>query len=317
MNCLASLLRLDVCSSDGSNFPVNSLAGVDADFFHRLQKSDEPDIQDLFNDVNSAAWMLFLCSFNEQFTRKYSVVSKSDTFGGLLKPVQSVPAYAGKQGFQIKSINKTNYQYLFVKRLYFWSKTSANVTFEFWDADMSVLLDSVTAAVTSGKNSITINRYFDSENLFICYDGAVAIAFQTDYYGADGSCLNYTCCDGGFLVNGAQSDVLPLDLVYSGWTFGLGASVEQSCLITDLICENANSLMNAYIFAFGAALKQEQKQTKKLNKITVVKPEEAQESYDFYIEKMEKELSNFFQTFTIPEGFCAECRPFLTNIQSV
>ncbi len=309
MNCLGSLLELNVCQN-GSLFPVNSLAGIDADFFHRLQKSDEPDIQDLFNDINSSAWLLFKSEFNASFHANFLSYSVSYSFGTLLRPAIFAPAFVGKQGFYIDAQKKSNYQRVTVKNLILWSQSPTNITIEFWDLDMSILLDSQVVAVIGGKNRISVNKSFDSEKIFVCYDGTASVLFQTQ---ADGACGCACVCCNNLNIWGAKTDVVPeySTLQLSTATYGLGADIVLSCEIDDLICENQNELLSAYIYAFGACLKQEQFQSKKSNKITMLKPEEAQASYNFYFDKMMLDINTFVSQMKIPDGFCAECKQFL------
>lgn len=318
MNCFAEKLRLNVCEVSDAQFPVNSLAGVDASMFHQLQKSDEPDILDLFNDINSAAWLLFKSTFIQSFLSKYSMVKASDSFGALLRPVTVVPAYAGTAGIVIDASGKSNYQYITVKSLFVYAQSPQTFDVEFWDLEMSVLLYTQTVTVATGKNRIAVNQSFDSNMLFVCYDASVSILYDTDYYGADGSCQFCKCCNDGLSVYGGKSTATPVYPVTQNGRFsGLGLDIDFGCNIEDLICENVNDLLNGYIYAFGASMKQEQTQTKKANAFTTFKPEEPEKSYNHYHERMVKEIDSFVESMRLPDGFCAKCKQLTTNTFSV
>jgi hypothetical protein len=215
----------------------------------------------------------------------------------LSKPVALCPVSAGKQGIVINNCSKK--LSTIVKRLFFYSNISGNVTFEFWDADMSVLIHSQVVSVINGKNTISVQKAFNSDNLFICYDGSASIAFKTEGCG---------CC--GFSIKGGKTNVTPnIDTMQlSGEHYGLGVDVSFMCMIEDIICANSDMLMNAYVYAFGAALKEEQASSKKSNKATLFKPEEAQQAYNNYMDKLREELESV--VMTIDMSGCATCKEF-------
>lgn len=318
MNCFADKLQLNVCDTSGVEFPVNSLAGVDASMFHQLQKSDEPDILDLFNDINSAAWLLFKSSFNSSFLSKYSLLKASDSFGALINPVSNVTAYAGTSGIIVDARGKSNYQSITVKSLFVYSQINQTFDVEFWDLEMSVLLYTQTITVTRGKNKISVGEVFDTNMLFVCYDSTVSTLFDTDFYGADGSCQCCRCCNDGLSVYGGRSTATPAYPVTQNGRFsGLGLDLDFGCDIEDLICENVNELLTAYIYAFGASMKQEQFQTKKANKFTTFKPEELEKSYNHYKDRMMKEIDSYIEAMQLPVGFCAKCKQLTKTTFSV
>lgn len=302
MACLSDLLSFNICTSS----LVTSLAGVDAAMFNNLQKSDESDVQTLFNDVNSEAERLFNDEFSKIFHSFFNFHQESDSVGSLIKPVQFVPVYAGKQGILIEK-PESNFAKIQIKALSFWSQLTTSVTVEFWDADMSVLLASQVVNLTAGRNRIAINMTFDSDNLFICYDGSISKLFKTS--DSVDNC-NVCTCNGN--ISGAKTNTTPEDSTLSlgSEMYGLGIDFSIGCEIQDLICFYQNELLNTYLYAFGAALKQEQFQTKKSNKWTMLKPEEIQKSYDMYANKLRESLESFIENMTIPDGFCATCKPF-------
>jgi hypothetical protein len=242
----------------------------------------------------------------------------SESFGELMRPVSTVPAYAGKSGIVIDASGKSNYQYITVKSLFVYSRSNQTFDMEFWDLEMSVLLYTQTVTVTAGKNKITVGQSFDTNLLFVCYDSTVSILYQTDFYGADGSCQCCRCCNDGLSVYGGQSTATPAyPVTQSGKFAGLGLDIDYGCNIEDLICENVTDLLNAYIYAFGASMKQEQFQTKKANKFTTFKPEELEKSYNHYHERMMQEIQSYVDSMQLPNGFCAKCRKLTTNTFSV
>lgn len=302
MACLSDLLSFNICSSS----LVTSLAGVDAAMFNNLQKSDESDVLTLFNDVNSEAERLFNDEFSKIFHSFFNFHQESASVGSLYKPVQFVPAYVGKQGLLIEK-PKSNFAKIQIKALSFWSQSTTSVTVEFWDADMSVLLTSQVVSLTAGRNRIAINMTFDTDNLFICYDGSISKLFKTS-----DSVDNCGICRCSANVSGGQTNATPetSNLSLSSEFYGLGVDFTIGCDIQDLICFYQNELLNTYLYAFGAALKQEQFQTKKSNKWTMLKPEEISKSYDMYANKLRESLESFIKNMTIPDGFCATCKPF-------
>jgi len=306
MACLSGLLSLNMCN--GSTL-VQSLAGVDASMFHNLQKSDEPDIQDLFNDVNSDAERLFNDEFAKVIHGFYFFGQESASVGSLFKPVQFVPAFAGKQGILIEKPSN-NWTKITVKKLYLFAQTTSSTTIEFWDADMSVLIASQVVNFTGGKNSVEINMTFDIDNLFICYDGSVSKLFRTTEYVDNCG----TCSCAGSNISGAKTASTPetSTLALSSEMYGLSIDFSIGCDLQDLICFYQNELLTAYLYAFGASLKQEQFQTKKSNKFTLLKPEEIQISHDNYMAKLRESLESFIKNMTIPNGFCLKCKPFST-----
>jgi len=304
MACLSDLLSFNICSSS----LVTSLAGVDAAMFNNLQKSDESDVLTLFNDVNSEAERLFNDEFSKIFHSFFNFHQESASVGSLYKPVQFVPAYVGKQGLLIEK-PESNFAKIHIKTLSFWSQLTTSVTVEFWDADMSILLASQVVSLTGGRNRIVINMTFDTDNLFICYDGSISKLFKTS-----DSVDNCGICRCNANVSGGQTNATPetTTLSLSSEFYGLGVDFSVGCDLQDLICFYQNELLNTYLYAFGAALKQEQFQTKKSNKWTMLKPEEIQKSYDLYANKLRESLESFIKNMKIPDGFCATCKPFST-----
>lgn len=302
MACLSDLLSFNICSSS----LVTSLAGVDAAMFNNLQKSDESDVQTLFNDIKNEAERLFNEEFSKIFHSFFNFHQESASVGSLIKPVQFVPVYAGKQGILIEK-PESNFAKIQIKALSFWSQSATSVTVEFWDADMSVLLASQVVNLTGGRNRIAINMTFDTDNLFICYDGSISKLFQTS-----DSVDNCNVCNENVL--GAKTNTTPeaSTLSLGSEMYGLGIDFTIGCEIQDLICFYQNELLNTYLYAFGAALKQEQLQTKKSNKWTMLKPDEISKSYDMYANKLRESLESFIKNMTIPDGFCATCKPFST-----
>jgi hypothetical protein len=304
MACLSDLLSFNICSSS----LVTSLAGVDAAMFNNLQKSDESDVQTLFNDVNSEAERLFNDEFSKIFHSFFNFHQESASVGSLIKPVQFVPVYAGKQGILIEK-PESNFAKIHIKALSFWSQLTTSVTVEFWDADMSILLASQAVILTGGRNRIAINMTFDTDNLFICYDGSISKLFKTS-----DSVDNCNVCSCNENVLGAKTNTTPeaSTLSLGSEMYGLGIDFSIGCEIQDLICFYQTELLNTYLYAFGAALKQEQLQTKKSNKWTMLKPDEISKSYDMYANKLRESLESFIKNMKIPDGFCATCKPFST-----
>ncbi len=177
---------------------------------------------------------------------------------------------------------------------------SPDATFTFYDKDGQELYFK-DANLEVGKNTVFIDRDFETNELLIVYNADEIVLYGTEnkYYP---NCEVYSDV---FCEFPCYSGTGSYEQVNGG---GLNVFYNVYCSVSKLVCENINLFRTAFQWKLAVEVMAERRIGCTVNKYTAMQPERSQELFDFYQAQYSKELMNAL-SYSIPEDkFCFSCK---------
>jgi hypothetical protein len=252
--------------------------------------------RNLVNDVSKQIQAKFHTNLKlvTRETSEYKATPNSATSRAGVTIEYDLPKYARVHIISIGVFSETSY--------------SSGGVFRIYDTDENgELLATITAAITSGRNTINVDQDFEADKLFISYDPTSYMFRETENkYFADHLYTSYgpVICDEQFY---GDPDFSSLAVQINGG--GLNVKFLIYCSMEKYVCENIKFFEDAFLYKIGHEITVERRLGERLNEFTVMSQERWTELEAFYKAQYETNLMNVINGSNIPEDeFCFACR---------
>lgn len=313
MSCFDNYITLDSSTPSRSGLYARDLPGIDGDMLDGLAKGitgtpdeDRDDIWPViykraYRNLISDAQKLLQSKFHSNLkltTRETSEFQDDANSGSGLAGLTiefSLPKYARVHIISIGVFSETSY-------------AAANA-FRIYDTDESgELLATINTALSSGRNTVNVDRDFDADKLFISYNTADYLFRKTEnkffndinYLGEFGSVV----CDQCFY--GDPEFTASIVQINNG---GVNVKFLIYCSFEKYVCENIKLFEDALLYKIGHEITRERRYGERLNQYTEMTVDRWAELEKIYLGEYEVKLMNTIDGTNIPEDdMCFACR---------
>lgn len=208
---------------------------------------------------------------------------------------------------------------LYIQELSIYSSTPTTGTpIKIIDIASKKELWSTTKDLTAGWNRIYLNRSFESEGLFVCYqDTGVGVKGLTIYDNNSMSSCNCYFDNLGscrIFVNGATTtDIEALDLDLGSNTYGVSATIALQCNFEKFICSNREMFTLPLLYAIGNEFALERIYSNRVNPYTTLDKKQAQDLNKYLDETFLKEIDLACRSIRMETDVCVECLDLVTD----
>jgi hypothetical protein len=180
--------------------------------------------------------------------------------------------------------------------------------FKIYDADENgELLDTITTAISPGRNTVNIDTDYEADKVFIAFDPATYTFRETENrYFSD---LNYlyfgdVVCDQCFY---GDPDFRGSVVQVNGG--GINVKCLVYCSMEKFVCENIKLFEDCLLYKIGHEITVERRLGQRLNEFTVMTQERWEELETFYNTQYQQNVMNAIKSQNIPEDdLCFNCK---------
>jgi hypothetical protein len=311
--CQDDYITIDRSTTSRSGLYATDLPGVDSELFSGLIKVDQSSTEDIWENIYSRAWENLISDVTKLLQDKFYVDLKLITreTSEFEEDVNSETGLAGiKLEFDLPKYGRIHIisVSVFSEEAY----PSPGIHIGIYDTDENgELLFVKDASIEDGRNTINIDRDFDTNKLFVSYDPSTYQLRQTKniYFplGRNGwshwdkiSCT-WPCAWGG------EGSVRQ----FNGG--GLNVKYVVYCSVEKYVCENINLFKKAFWYRLGLEITIERRFGNRLNEFTTMTIERATELFDFFNAQYQQDLSNVINPLRNSEDpICFNCKSTVT-----
>ncbi len=306
MGCQDNYIALNRDYHSRSGLFASDLPGVE-DLVYELISKDDETIDEVWNRIYGNAWTNMISDVEAMLQEKFFVTSKlisretskfldhtnSNTGLAGIRIQFDLPRYARLHVVSVDVIAQQGY-------------ASPGISLQFYDDDENgeLIYETTDQSISqAGKETIFVDKDFDTCKLFVAYDPALYELRGTENKTYDGfiskSFANYCMfpCFGGIAsvrqVNGGGLNVI----------FNVYCSAEK------FACQNINLFKKTFWYKIGQELIVERRYGNRLNQFTTMVQERAEELTSFYQAQYQQSLKNSIDAHNINEDpICFECK---------
>lgn len=173
------------------------------------------------------------------------------------------------------------------------------------DADGEVL-DTITTAITAGRNTINVDREYEVDKIFISYNPSTYSFRQTEnkFYANHYTYFDTVMCDQCFY---GDADFRGSVVQINGG--GLNIKYLVYCSMEKFVCENLPLFKDAFLYKIGHEITVERRLGERLNEFTIMSQERWAELEAFYKAQYEQNVMNAIKSQNIVEDdICFACK---------
>lgn len=179
--------------------------------------------------------------------------------------------------------------------------------FKVYDTDQNgELLETITTAISLGRNTINVDSDYEADKVFIAYNPATYSFRQTEnkYYANSYNYFDTVMCDQCFYGDpDFRGSVVQIN--YGG----LNIKYVVYCSIEKYVCENIVLFKDALLYKIGHEITVERRLGERLNQYTLMIKERWDELEGFYKAQYEQNLMNTINSANIHEDdLCFSCK---------
>lgn len=179
--------------------------------------------------------------------------------------------------------------------------------FKVYDTDENgELLETITTAISAGRNTINVDSDYEADKVFIAYDPATYSFRQTEnkYYANSYNYFDTVMCDQCFYGDpDFRGSVVQVS--YGG----LNIKYVVYCSIEKYVCENIVLFKDALLYKIGHEITVERRLGERLNQFTLMIKERWDELEGFYKAQYEQNLMNTINSANIHgDDLCFACK---------
>lgn len=187
------------------------------------------------------------------------------------------------------------------------SAYASSDVFKIYDTDENgELLDTITTAITLGRNTINVDSDYEVDKLFISYNPAIYTFRKTEnkFYANSYNHFDTTFCDQCFYgdpdFNGSVTQI------NNG---GVNIKYIVECSIEKFLCENIVLFKDALLYKIGHEITVERRLGERLNRFSALTKERYDGLEAFYKAQYEQNVMNTIRSQDIHEDdICFACK---------
>jgi hypothetical protein len=310
--CWSNYITPSNTTPSRSGLYANGLPGVTLNLLDELTKDEQADFEEFWAYIYNLAQINFTNDIQTKLSDKFhldlklvsretSKFNSENTNSGLAGVTleYNLPKYARVQVLTIG-----------VDAIVEYASPEFRYTIYEDDADGRVL-QTGTATLEEGRNTIDIYADFEADKIFIAYDASeyrlksTENKYYADCIGFDKLSCTFPCAYGGYNASVTQ--------VNGG---GLNVKFVVYCSIDKFICENINLFKTALFWRIGVELMMERILSDRFNRFTTLTGEREDKLLAFYTAEYDKHADNSVKNLKIQEdNICFECKSTVSTRQ--
>lgn len=307
MDCFADYITISSTTESRSGLYATDLPGVDTDMLDAIARAVSEDHDDIWATLYKRACRNLVSDISKQIQNKFYVdlklVSRETS-----KFLTTVNTGSGLAGITLEYV-LPKYAKVHIQSLSVWSSTTyTNAQILIYDTDQTgELLDTITANLVSGRNTINVDSDYEADKLFIAYaPGTYSLRKTENKFFADSNYVNFSdiICDECFY--GDSNFQGSVEQISGG---GINVKYQVLCSIEKFVCENLKLYEDCLLYKIGYEITVERRIGERLNRFTVMTKERWDELYAFYSAQYEQNVMNAIKSQNIYEDdFCFACK---------
>lgn len=303
MSCFDEYITLNEDIPSRSNLYADSLPGIDSEMIDGLAKEGKELVtwdvlyKRAYDGLVGDVTKLLNTKFNTDLklvARETSVFKDGVNFATGLAGVQigfQLPKYARIHVISAGIFSDQDYD-------------SPDVPIYVYDEDENgELLFETSSPATEGRNTINIDKDFETNLIFVAYNPLEVALRETENKRYSTPYYSFTCNECAFDCGGYEGTVKQIN---GG---GLNVKYTVYCSAQKFVCENLNLFAQSLFWKIGVVIQQERRFGERLNKFTTMGLERHEELTAFYLDEYTKELTETIKTHNIREDqYCFPCK---------
>jgi len=305
LSCFDSYITLNSSTTSRSGRYVSDLPGIDTEMIADIARSTDEDEDDIFPVLYRRAYKGLISDATKLLQKKFFVDSKLvsretskyledwNSNSGLagVSLEYTLPRYAKQHVIKLEVFSATSY-------------ISQAIFYVYEDDEDGELLDTITTAITAGRNTINIDTDYEVDKIFIAYNPALFTLRQTENrsYRTPYNSFSSVICDFCYFEDYSAT----IQQINGG---GVNAHFMVYCSSEKFVCENIKLFEDALLFRIGYEITVERRLGERLNRFTILSQERWQELETFYRNQYQQDLDNSINSTNIPEDqVCYSCK---------
>lgn len=185
---------------------------------------------------------------------------------------------------------------------------AAGDVFKIYDTDENgELLDTITTAISAGRNTVNVDTDYEADKVFISFNPALYTFRETENrYFSDLNYLTFgdVICDQCFY---GDPDFRGSVVQVNGG--GINVKYLVYCSMEKFVCENIKLFEDCLLYKIGHEITVERRLGQRLNEFTVMTQERWEELETFYNTQYQQNVMNAIRSQNIPEDdLCFACK---------
>lgn len=307
MHCFDNYITISSSTVSRSGLYAADLPGIDNDLLDGIARSTSDDHDDIWEIIYKRAKRNLVSDVSKNIQDKFYVDLKliSRETSEFQDDVNSSSSLAGiKLEFRLPRYAKLH---IISIGVYSNSVVASGDVINIYDTDENgELLDTITSAIASGRNTINVDTDYEADALFISYNPATYSFRKTEnkYFANNWNHWDTVVCDQCFY--GDPDFRGSVTQINNG---GLNVKYIVYCSMEKLVCENLKLFEDALLYKIGHEITVERRLGERLNRFTVMSQDRWNELEAFYKSNYEQNLMNAIRSQNINEDtMCFACK---------
>jgi hypothetical protein len=306
MSCFDNYITINDSTTSRSGLYASDLPGIDTELLDGIARSTSDDHDDIWTTIYKRARRNLVSDVSKNLQSKFNVdyklVNRETS-----KFTDNANSNSGLAGVTME-FTLSRYSKVHVTSIEVFSNASysSNPIFKIYDTDENgELLDTITTAITPGRNVINIDTDYEADKVFISYNPAIYTFRQSEnrFYATPYNYFDNVTCDFCFYGDEYRGVVVQVN---GG---GINAKYIVYCSSEKFVCENLKLFEDAFLYKIGYEITVERRLGNRLNEYTILTQERWEELEKFYKAQYEQDLMNSIKSQNISEDqVCYECK---------
>jgi len=327
MSCFEGLINLKGCSVTeipGSVYSLNSLPGISIKAFEDVANSEQGTYLGVWSNINERAEASIKNSIISYLATRYKlrrvirtvdisdITESAATADNLYKGILINISWSNDQNWRLSPFQNISIQSVRYYKVSGSTETTLNINFFNYLTKEILFTKTVDVSTFStGWNNIPINRMFDVGQLGIGYKQTKnSLSYLSNdsnglYAEACDYCYNSECGQiQGFV---SSNDKVTGTLTYNNTIVGLQAVMTIGCSMDAAVCNNKLLFAEAFWYLLGVEFMVERQFSERVNFMTTILKEEANELQALYQTKFEEAFKNALNGMQFDCDVCLQC----------
>lgn len=308
MSCFDNYITISEATAESrSGLYATDLPGIDNDLLDAIARSSGDDRNDIWPIIYKRAYKNLISDVQKNLQDKFFTDLKLITreTSEFLSTANSGSSLAGVTlEFTLPKYAKLH---IISIGIYSQSPYASGDVVKIYDTDENgELLETITSAISSGRNTINVDSDFEVDKVFIAYNPAIYSFRKTEnkYYANSYYHFDTVVCDQCFYGDpDFRGSVVQIN------NGGLNIKYMVYCSMEKFVCENIKLFDQALLYKIGHEITVERRLGERLSRFTVMTQERWNELEDFYKANYETNVMNTINGSRIPEDDrCFACK---------
>lgn len=292
MNCLIDVIGLRGCgvSNPVSSLFINSLPGINLESIEKIADAEQQSYVGVWNDVQLRASKRFATEVRAALNKRFKLKSILDSIdiGKEIDATSTTASDTQYRGliFDLDKYSPTNrknsaLQCHHLQTLRFYAGGAYGATnIKVLDVDTGEVIDTISATLVSGWNTIQVNTNYTERRIFVGIDSTSITSADLEVLDPCETCSVFIT--GGYV--GIGSDISTLTETDN--SFGLSAVYSVVCQYDSLVCNNLSTFYLPLLYCLGSEMQVETKFSPRIRgKMSGEKIDELKSFYDVQFEQ--------------------------------